>query len=279
MNILNQITPWLIDHGIKILIILIVAFVFHKISKRFIVKLVERIITAEEGGDGAEEKREKTLIGILHGALHAVVVLVTVLMTLSEVGMDIGPLIAGAGVIGLAFGFGAQYLIRDIITGLFIILENQYRVGDSIEIAGLSGGVEDISLRITTLRDLDGVVHHVPHGEITTVSNKSKGISKVNLDLGVSYDADLNKSRDLINKVGKELSEDEYFGELITEAPKFLRVQELADSAVILKITGVTKPGKQFEVTGELRKRLKESCDKEGIEIPYPQLTVHQLKK
>lgn len=197
---------------------------------------------------------------------------------MSEAGVDIGPLIAGAGVIGIAIGFGGQYLIKDLISGLFIILENQYRIGDTVTIAGHSGKVEDISLRVTVLRDLDGVVHHIPHGEITSVSNMTKGISKINLNLGVGYDTDLNKLKELINKIGKELAEDNEFKDLIEEAPKFLRVEDLADSAVVVKIVGQVEPGEQWSITGELRKRLKEACDMEGIEIPFPQVVVHQSK-
>jgi small-conductance mechanosensitive channel len=209
--------------------------------------------------------------------LKFLVVVLAALMILSEFGVNIAPLIAGAGIIGLAVGFGGQYVIRDIITGLFIILENQYRVGDAVTISGIAGSVEDITLRVTVLRDLDGTVHHIPHGEVTTVSNKAKGFARV--DIGVSYDTQLEKVIDVINQVGQEMTEDEYFGDLITDAPKFLRVNEFADSAVILKILGETKPLSQWEVAGELRKRLKIAFDREGIEIPYPQVVMHNSTK
>jgi len=199
-------------------------------------------------------------------------------MLLSEVGIDIGPLIAAAGVAGLALGFGAQYLIRDVIAGLFIILENQYRVGDVVCSGGTCGSVEDITLRMTTLRDLDGTVHHIPHGEMATISNLSKNFARVNLDLGVSYDVDLEKVIEVVNKIGNNLAEDPKWKESITKAPQFLRVNDFADSAVMIKILGETKPLKQWEVTGELRKRLKIAFDKEGIEIPFPQMVIHQTK-
>jgi small-conductance mechanosensitive channel len=199
-------------------------------------------------------------------------------MILQEAGIKIGPILAGAGIVGLAFGFGGQYLIKDIITGLFIILENQYRIGDVINVDTIGGLVEDISLRKTILRDLDGTVHHIPHGEIKTVSNLSKGYARVNLDIGVSYSSDLEHVIKVINRTGKELAEDPLFKDLIIKPPQFLRVDDFADSAVIVKILGDTNPLKQWEVTGELRKRIKIAFDKEGIEIPFPQRVIHQAK-
>jgi len=275
----DKFTTWLIDHGIKILVILAVVYIIQKVVVHFVEKTIRKIIKNDPNlSEEAEVKREDTLIGILSGTIKIVVWTVVLLMILSEVGINIGPFIAGAGIIGLAFGFGGQYLIRDLISGLFIILENQYRIGDAVEIAGLSGQVEKISLRATVLRDLDGVVHNVPHGEITTVSNKSMGISKINIDFGISYSSDIDKAREMINEVGLGLSKDDKFGKMIEKAPEFLRVQELADSAVILKITGVTRPGKQFAIKGEFLERLKKESDKRGIEMPFPQMVIHQAK-
>jgi len=185
-------------------------------------------------------------------------------------------LIAGAGVIGIAVGFGGQYLVRDIITGLFIILENQYRVGDAIEISGTAGKVEDITLRKTVLRDLDGIVHHIPNGEIAMVSNMTQGISRINLNIGVGYETDINRLREIIDTVGEELFEDKEFGQGMLEAPKFLRVDDLGDSSVIVKIIGEVRPGMQWSVSGELRKRILETLRKEKIDIPFPQMVVHK---
>jgi small conductance mechanosensitive channel len=200
-------------------------------------------------------------------------------MILQEIGLEIGPVLAGAGIVGLALGFGGQYLIRDIITGLFIILENQYRIGDVVYIDTTGGLVEDISLRKTTLRDLNGTVHHIPNGEIKLVSNFSKQYARVNLDVGISYSSDLEKVIKVINKTGNELAEDPHFKDVIISPPQFLRVDDLADSAIIVKILGDTKPLKQWEVTGELRKRIKKAFDEEGIEIPFPQRVIHQAKE
>ncbi len=224
-------------------------------------------------------RREDTVIVILRGAARVVVWAMAGLMVLSEVGISIGPLIAAAGVAGVALGFGAQYFIKDIISGLFIILENQYRVGDVVTIDGTSGLVEDITLRMTTLRDLDGVVHHIQNGVASKTSNMTKELSSVNLNIGISYDTNLEKVIKVVNDVGDDLANDPEWKDDIVEAPNFLRVDDFADSAVIIKILGETQPARQWDVTGELRKRLKIAFDKHGIEIPFPQRVVHTPAK
>jgi len=162
---------------------------------------------------------------------------------------------------------------------MFIIVENQYRTGDVVCFDSTCGLVESITLRMTTLRDLDGTVHHVPHGEVKKVSNLSKYYARVNLTIGVSYNADLEKVIATVNAVGKELAEDEVWKDMIITPPKFLRVENFADSAVEIKILGDTKPMKQWDVAGELRMRLKLAFDREGIEIPFPQRVVHMEQK
>jgi len=277
---LQNLIPWLLSSGVKILGILIAAFILHKVSKVFIEKLVRKAVVADHFlTKEAEKKREDTLIRIFHGVFYVLIWIMVVIMVISEFGVNIGPLLAGAGIVGLAFGFGGQYLIRDIISGLFIILENHYRVGDVVCLDETCGLVEDITLRMTTLRDLDGVVHHVPNGEIKKASNLSKYFSRVNLNIGISYNSDLEKVIEVVNRVGKELAEDPEWKDYIKKPPQFLRVDDFADSAVIIKILGETHPLKKWDVTGELRKRLKIAFDKEGIEIPFPQIVVHQSKE
>jgi small-conductance mechanosensitive channel len=269
--------PWLVEHGIKIVIILVGAFLLNKILGRIIIKTV-RIAVVPDGSTGrdGEKKREDTLIRIFNGALRVLIITLTILMVLQEIGVKIAPILAGAGIVGLAFGFGGQYLIKDLISGLFIILENQYRIGDVVNIDATGGLVEDISLRMTTLRDLDGTVHHIPHGTITKVSNLSKKFARVNLDIGVSYSTNLEHVIGVINRTGKELAEDPAFRDSIISPPQFLRVNEFADSSVVVKILGDTLPLKQWEIAGEFRKRIKIAFDKEGIEIPFPQRVIHQ---
>jgi len=278
-NWYDLIIPWLLSHGIKILIVAIAAFLLDKILAKIIIKTVRVAVKADStSSEESEIKREDTLIRIFNVTLHIVIIVLATLMILQEAGLKIGPMLAGAGIAGLALGFGGQYLVRDVITGLFLILENQYRIGDVINIDGTGGMVQDISLRKTTLRDLDGTVHHIPHGSITKVSNLSKDWARVNLDMGIAYNTNLEHLIEVIDRTGNELAEDPVFKDSIITPPKFLRVNEFADSAIIVKILGETKPLKQWEITGEFRKRLKIAFDKEGIEIPFPQRVVHQVK-
>jgi small-conductance mechanosensitive channel len=275
----DQVIPWLLSHGIKIIAVVIIAYLLHLILSRIIKRAVRLAVVRDDMmTEEAEKKREDTLIHIFNGALRLIIVILAILMILQEAGIKIGPILAGAGILGVAVGFGGQYLVKDILTGLFIILENQYRIGDVVNIDGTGGLVQDINLRKTVLRDLDGIVHHIPHGTITKVSNLSKDWSRVNLDMGVGYSTDLEHLIEVINRTGKELAEDPAFKDLIITPPQFLRVNEFADSAIVVKILGDTQPLKQWEVTGELRKRLKIAFDKEGIEIPFPQRVVHQIK-
>ncbi|MDO9633557.1 MAG: mechanosensitive ion channel family protein [Paludibacter sp.] len=272
--------PWLLSHGLKIVFIAAGAFVLNKI----LYKVIERTIRIAVRSDGfsskeAEEKRENTLINIFTVTLKTLLFLVASLMILGEFGMQIGPILAAAGIVGLAFGFGGQYLIRDVITGLFIIMENQYRIGDVININGTGGLVEAITLRKTTLRDLNGTVHHIPHGEIKTVANLTKDFSRVNMNLGISYSSNLEHVIKVVNQVGMELAEDPDFKNSIIKPIQFVRVDDFADSAIVIKMLGDTQVLKQWEVAGEFRKRLKMAFDREGIEIPFPQRVVHHVKE
>jgi small conductance mechanosensitive channel len=206
---------------------------------------------------------------------RAVIVIVVIIMVLDEVGVPVAPVLAGFGIAGVAVGFGAQYLIRDLIAGIFIIMENQYRVGDVVKVADTAGLVEYITLRKTVLRDLDGIVHHVPNGEIKTASNYTRHFSRVNLDIPVAYGTDLDHAIQVINRVGKALAEDGKWRKVIKSPPQVLRVNNLGDSGIDIKILGDVKPMEQWAVTGELRLRLKKAFDDEGIEIPWPHTKVY----
>lgn len=274
---IELIIPWLLTHGIKIIVIAVGAFLLNRIASGVIIKAVRvAVVPDSSSSEESEKKREDTLIRIFNGAMRIALLLLAVLMILQETGLEIAPLLAGAGIVGLAFGFGGQYLIRDIISGLFIILENQYRIGDVVNLNGTGGLVEDISLRMTTLRDMNGTVHHIPHGEIKIVSNLSKNFARVNLNIGIAYNSNLEHVINIINQTGKELAKDPVFRDFIISPPQFLRVEDFGDSAIIVKILGETKPLKQWEISGEFRKRIKIAFDKEGIEIPFPQRVIHQ---
>lgn len=270
----TEIINWLTGPGLTILLILVGAVIISKLSKTGIERLIRRAISERGIDPMAEKKREDTLIKVFSGALTILIYLVACMLILSEFNVDIGPLIAGAGIAGVAFGFGAQYLVRDIITGFFLILENQFRVGDVIEVAGVSGTVENITLRVTVLRDLDGILHFVPNGEMKVVSNETKDFARINMVIGVSYGDDIDKAAEIINKVGQDLAEDQKWKDSILEAPVFLRVDKLNDSSVDLRVLGKVRPQDRWAVAGEFRKRIKIAFDKNGVEIPFPQRVV-----
>ncbi len=277
---IESIPSQVFTHGIKILAVIVISYFAHRFALLFITNIVRRAVTPGHFSTKEDEKkREDTLIQIFSATFSVTIFVVAVLMILQEIGVEIAPLLAAAGIAGIALGFGGQYLIRDLISGLFIIMENQYRIGDVVCFDDTCGSVEDLTMRMTTLRDLDGVVHHVPHGEIKKVSNMSKYFARVNLNVGVAYHSNLDHVIDVVNKVGSELAEDSYWKEHIIKAPRFLRVSDFADSSIIIKILGDTMPLKQWDVAGELRKRLKIAFDKEGIEIPFPQRVVHQSQR
>ena len=279
IKLTELIIPWLLSHGIKILFITIGTYILNRFLKHTIEKIVRTaVVSYKYLSKESEEKREDTLIRIFTWSSRIIILFIATLMILQEFGIPIGPILAGAGIIGIAVGFGCQYFIKDIISGFFFILENQYRVGDVVNFDGTGGLVEDISLRMTTLRDLDGTVYHIPHGEIKKVANLSKDFARINLNIGIAYAANLDHVIKIVNKVGYELSQDPQWKEFIIKPPQFLRVDDFADSSIVIKILGETQPLKQWEVTGELRKRIKIAFDNEGIEIPFPQRVVHQIK-
>ncbi len=263
---------WFMAHGIKIILILIGALIINKVGKKFISKATERGI--KDTDEEATKKRQETLIRIFTGTLKVIVWLAAILMTLSELDINVGPILAGAGILGVALGFGAQYMVRDFLAGLFIILENQYRIGDWVVIGKVSGEVERVTLRKTVLRDRDGAEHHIPNGEIKQASNLAKGFGNLNLNVNVAYKEDLDKVINVLNKLGNEVAEDAEWKDKIIEAPQVLGVDDFADSAVVLRIWGKTTSLNQWSLARELRKRIKIAFDKEGIEIPFPQMSV-----
>jgi small conductance mechanosensitive channel len=221
------------------------------------------------------EQRRETLSGISSQIAAVVIWIVAAFMILSEIGVNIGPLLAAAGVIGIAVGFGAQSLIRDMLNGFFILMEDQFAVGDWVTVAGVSGAVENIGLRRTVLRDLDGVCHTVPNGEIRTASNWTKDWGGVNLNISVAYGEDLDHAIEVINRVCREMAMEEYWRFRLLSTPQVVRVDNLGDSGIDIKILGQTKAEYQWQVMGELRKRIKKTFDEEGIEIPWPHMKVY----
>ncbi len=195
-------------------------------------------------------------------------------MALREIGLDITPLLAGAGVAGLAIGFGAQSLIKDVIAGFFILMEDQFHVGDVIQAAGVSGQVERMSLRTTIVRDLQGTVHFIPNGEIKVASNLTKEWSRAVLEVGIDYQEDLDRTLHVLAEVGRELAADASFGPMVLEPPQVLGVESLGESQVTLRLLIKTLPSKQWDVARELRRRIKNRFDREKIALPYPHRVV-----
>ncbi len=271
------VVSWLIDHGIRILIIVVVGAVLWFALGKVLPPFVHRAVARNRYKESKEgiQKRTDTLLSIFKGTGRVIIVIVGVMMVLSEVGVPIAPVLAGFGIAGIAIGFGAQYLVRDLIAGIFIIMENQYRVGDVARIADTTGVVEEISVRKTVLRDLDGIVYHIPNGEIRVASNFTRHFARVNLDVSVAYGTDLDHAISVINRVGQEIAEAENWREVIKSPPQVLRVNNLGDSGIDIKILGDVKPMQQWAVMGELRLRIKKAFDAEGIEIPWPHTKVY----
>jgi moderate conductance mechanosensitive channel len=211
------------------------------------------------------EQRVRTIGRLIVRIGGTVLAIIAVLMALDLFGIDIGPAVAGLGIAGIAIGFGAQTLIRDWLSGMFIILENQYNAGDVVRIAGVEGTVEELGLRRTTLRDLDGTVHTVPNGQVLVASNMTRTWARVNLDVNVAYGTDIERASQLIDTVGEELQADAEWGPRLLEAPTVTRIDALADASVKLKVLGRVRPGEQWAVSGELRKRILLAFTREGI--------------
>lgn len=220
-------------------------------------------------------KRIDTLVNILHAVLKVVLWGIFLMVALQKFGFNIGPILASAGIVGLAVGFGAQELVRDFISGFFMILENQVRTGDVAIINGSSGLVEKIELRTITLRDFSGVTHVFQNGKINTISNMTKDWSAQVFDIGVAYKEDVVKVMDIMKKVGDELKDDPKFGQDILEPIEIFGLDKFADSALIIKARLKTRPIQQWSVGREYRRRLKEAFDAENIEIPFPHTTVY----
>jgi small-conductance mechanosensitive channel len=243
--------------------------------------LVRAVLAREPSGAAAEElsalevrKRRHTIETLGSRVLQAFIVVIGSLMVLDKFDLDIGPAIAGLGVVGIAVGFGAQSLIRDYFNGALILLENQYSIGDVVSLAGVTGTVEELTLRRTTLRDLDGVVHTVPNGEIKVASNRTRTWARINQDVTISYGTDVDRATAVVDAVGRALAEDPAWKDRILEPPRVERVEALGEYGITLKILGTVRAIDQWAAGGELRKRLLAAFTENGIEIPRPQRVV-----
>ncbi|HEX4898017.1 MAG TPA: mechanosensitive ion channel domain-containing protein [Candidatus Limnocylindrales bacterium] len=283
---LNQ-APWdtivaiLQDPVLPILVIVVVAYLLMRASRLFVRGIVKALMDREATEGTAQElsavelmKRMDTLDQLGSNVLRFFVVVVAGLIALDSIGLEIGPAVAGLGVVGVAVGFGAQHLVKDYLNGALILIENQFSKGDVIRVAGVAGTVEDFSLRRTTLRDLDGVVHTVPNGEIAVASNLTRVWARINQDVNVAYGTDIDKAIEVVDAVGREMASDPTWKRRVLETPRVDRVSALGEYGVTLKILGTVRATEQWAAAGELRKRLLAAFRVHGIEIPRPQRVV-----
>ncbi len=264
--------------GLRIVVILIVAFLTIR-ALRYGIKKLEAVLLSMREVDPtrplASEKRIKTLTGLIRTIALTLLWVIAIVMGLEQVGLDITPILASAGIVGLAVGFGAQNLVKDVINGFFMILENQVRVGDVAIVNGTGGLVEAISFRTITLRDLAGTVHIFPNGTVTTLANMTKEWSAYVMDIGVAYKEDTDRVIAIMKEVGTELKEDDEIGQYILEPIEVFGVDQFGASEVIIKARLKTRPIQQWTVGREYRRRLKKAFDNQGIEIPFPHRTLY----
>lgn len=281
MEIIDYIrqTP-LLSTALSIALILVVSYLINRLAQKGVERFIRRVIKRSHFKSSRDEQqREDTLISILHTGLGVAIWTIAGLLILDAAGVDIVPLLAGAGVVGVALAFGAQSLVKDFLASLFILSENQYRVGDVLQInQGVSGLVEKITLRLTVLRDLDGRVHYIPNGNIELATNMTMEFAQVAMNINVSYDADLDKVESVINEVGKAIYNNEKWSGVVLEAPHMLRVDSFGDSSISVKVVCKTAPIRQWDVKSEILREIKKAFAAEKVEIPLPQRVIHTKK-
>jgi small-conductance mechanosensitive channel len=275
---IEEVYAW-IGHLIRIVVILLVAWITTHIIHSWLPRLHTRIMShmlGQRGSDVAElEKRAATLGGIIRKTLAVMVWILAAIMALKEAGFDIGPILAGAGVLGVAVGFGAQSLVHDVISGMFLLLENQIRVNDVAVLNGTGGLVEAINLRTTVLRGQDGTVYVFRNGSINTLANMTHGFSYYVFDIGVAYKEDTDRVIEVVRGIADEMMQEEEYKSLILAPLEVMGVDKFADSAVIVKARFKTAPIKQWTVGREMNRRIKKKFDEVGIEIPFPHTSIY----
>jgi small conductance mechanosensitive channel len=260
--------------ALRVVLILAIAWILQAVVNRLI-RVFRRYMHAK-APTLDEQARIQTLARVFRNTAAIVIVIVAGTLVLGELGISIAPILATAGVAGVAIGFGAQSLIKDYFTGVFLLLEDQIRQGDVVEVAGKSGLVEEITLRYVRLRDFEGHVHYIPNGEIKVVSNRTRGFAHAAIDVGVDYSADIDQALALMREVGSAMRADPKWQAKVADEPEILGVERLDNSAVVLRCRVKVVPAiEQWNVKREYLKRLKSAFEQRGIQIPFPQLTVH----
>jgi small-conductance mechanosensitive channel len=266
--------PELAATGGRILVGFVVAWMAYWGLVLVLRRIEQSLASSTSGTISAQEQRTRTLISLLRSVGVVLIVVLFIFMTLGALGVQLGPLLAGAGVLGLAVSFGAQSLVKDVISGLFMLFENQFGVGDVIRIEGVSGAVEQMTLRVVVLRDTHGVVHIVPNGQITKVSNLTRGWARAVLDVAVAHTEDPDRAMVVLREVGEELYDDPEWKPLLVEPVQVPGIENLTDTAVTIRVMAKTLPLKQWDVARELRRRIKLRFDRDGIDIPHATQTM-----
>jgi small-conductance mechanosensitive channel len=277
----NEIVAWLRSDGFHIALVVVVAFLALRFSRLAIHGIIQALLDREATEGTAQElsaievrKRMDTLDQLGSNVIRFFVIVIAGIMVLDLLGLDVGPAIAGLGVVGIAVGFGAQSLVRDYLNGALILVENQFSKGDVVSVAGVTGTVEDFSLRRTTLRDLDGIVHTVPNGEIHVASNRTRTWARINQNVMVAFGTDIDKAIEVVDAVGREMLDDPVWKRRILEPPRVERVESIDEMGITLKILGSVRASEQWAASGEFRKRLLAAFAANGIEIPRPHRVV-----
>jgi len=270
---LNKTGEWFLTNGIRIVLIGILTLILLKVIGVITAKI--GMLLGQKKADLEYEKRAATLSGVIRWVLRVGVMAVAFIMLLGEFGVNVGPVIAAAGVIGLAVGFGAQNLVQDFISGFFLLLEDQIRVGDVVQINDKGGLVEQINLRMVILRDLAGNVHFIRNGKIDVVTNMTKDYSRYVFNVGVAYREDVDEVMRVLKELDEELRNDPEFKDDILQPIEIMGLDSFGDSAIVIKARTTTKPIKQWRIGREFNRRMKRKFDELDIEIPFPHQTIY----
>lgn len=261
--------------GVRVLLVLLVTALLLRLTAGLSRRADRLIEERGELGPSRGVRRRRTLANVMKYAANVVIVTVAAITILHETGVDIAPLLAGAGVVGIVIGLGAQNLMRDSLAGLFVLVEHQYDVDDWVTMAGVTGRVEDVTLRMTKLRDIDGNVHFVPNGQAAVVTNLTKEWARATLDVGVAYKEDVDRVIGVLREIGDEIAADPDWRDVLLEPMEIPGVQNLGESSVDIRVFFKTLPDEKWRVARELRRRIKNRFDAEGIEIPFPHRTLY----
>lgn len=260
-----------------VVILIVVQFILRRLIQRLLHAMVDRAATNRGRDAAAVKRRADTMSATISWGVQIILLFIGASLILGQLGFNVTALVAGVGVVGIGLGLGAQTLVKDVINGTFILLEDQYGVGDIVQVAGVAGVVEEINPRRTVLRDLDGAVHIIPNSAIVTAINFTQDYSRIHLDVAVALEEDLDAAIEVINDVCRELTEAHL--DDIVDPPAVLRVNDLGERGAVVKILGDVRIGTQWALMGELRRRIKVRFDQEGIEIPYPQRTIIEKER